>query len=722
MDWSQSQVSYTVTRDSYRAGAVVKTGQLVLNRNPNNPASLNTRVNPITFRPGRLINVELWNGAAWAQHPMFPVRNSVKPIPPAWNENLLTLDLTCELGYYLNLPEPDEEKLVIPAGGTMPYHTAVQNLLEAGQVPPANIDLPSAWSNHELNFSPPKEGGSWVQMAIDLAEVENQCLYTDSRGIIVSKEVNVNPSSATLSINADSETIDYRPYQEVAAPPHKVTVYGNGRAVDSQTGQVCNTFTVYGNLSGLIENASGRGIISRITECETVNEVTFTDNLGSERTITNVTRTRTLWKKAGFVSEKISPAIQLIKAEEETTESLFDSQGLMFRETKTVREPQIAINPDEEDLQLQLRDSSKVTQDWDISNEQYVEGIRTVVEKSKVRIYPDTEDAYTLQKAQFSDRNWRQKAPERYVYWATEQIPLYLAQPEKVEDEADAYKLVGDPNFVPPTEDLPPAPRTLDSALSENDEQFTGIAEFTEPGGADVRERTYEETLAGYCVSSEQCENNAKTKGAMLWGRNLGSELTIGYRAALLAQDSPLWRIDVIEPAIVDYRDPTGTTLVEKSYRQSFLTDSETWEHTREGLDIAFLGIWIGTSDNAITAPSANPYVQPIIVGTAVVVTDKSLFGATPALAPGTTVYYQSSANTGNFYYEFLEYIVVDNGANPATWGFVMGIVAASTPPAAPYAAPLGVGHEWRVIDAGNSQVTEIWLPNGAATAWIQEF
>jgi hypothetical protein len=187
----------------------------------------------------------------------------------------------------------------------------------------------------------------------------------------------------------------------------------------------------------------------------------------------------------------------------------------------------------------------------------------------------------------------------------------------------------------------------------------------------------------------------------------------------LLQSYEPLWRLDVIEPAIVDYRNGT---VIEQSYRQSYLTDAETWEHSLDGLDIAYLGIWIGTSPSAIAAPTGSPYTQPVIVGTAQFTSNKSIFAATPLELPGTTFFYRNLSPSGIIYHESLDYEVAGDGTTPSTWKFIRGVVAASVSPTAPYGVPLGVDHEWRVINSANSQISEVWVPNRNATAWIREF
>lgn len=606
-EWTNSQKSYSVGWDSFSAGGCTKTGNLVLVRRYDNPESLNSRKNFTRWRPGSEVNIQLWSqpSNSWVQHPLFPLLISKRPLPPSLETGELTLDLTCELGYRLTLPEPDEEILEIPSGGSMTYRQAVINLLIAGQIPAEKISIPTTGWTNSLNFSPSKEGGgSWVQMAIDFAEAENQILYTNSAGLVTSRPFDYAPTNAQITIEAADTLPDgYEPFQQDDFPPHKACVTGVGREFSSTNNPLTTVSESYGSVNGLAENVYGYGLISRVNETRQWGPLLGPGNLDTGETVETIIRTT--FRIGVLVSGKINPKLQLVRAEEKTTNRYFNTKGLLYYERTTTTAPAITLNPKITSNLLTHKTSNEQTITWEINEDDAIQSIRTVERSPKITIYPDTADPYTLKQSRLSTQNWI-SVGNTYSYSATELIPAYKANPELVDNEDEAYSLTADPDFIPPIENLPPAPTSFDSGQGESETQFEDCAEFEDPGGSNGQIRTKRWALSAPVSSETQCLNNARAKGVLTWGRHSGQAIQIALTTELLPLDYPLFRIDIIEPAIIDFR--TGGTI-EPSARYSYLADATTWEHTPDSLEIAIAGIWIGTSEGPNTGPGTTPYV-----------------------------------------------------------------------------------------------------------------
>lgn len=137
-------------------------------------------------------------------------------------------------------------------------------------------------------------------------------------------------------------------------------------------------------------------------------------------------------------------------------------------------------------------------------------------------------------------------------------------------------------------------------------------------------------------------------------------------------------------------RTATGTAVAGTTYPLSVQFTDSTSLSLSQSVDIEALG-----------APET------------VTIAAKADFGNATTEADGTIGYFSTTTASGAILSEGLEY-----SANAGAWGFLEGIVNATTAPAAPYAAPLGIGHTWRHVDATGTTVIATYVPNGDLTGW----
>lgn len=550
------------------------------------------RVRRDLWRPGRVINAEFFVNGAWLPHPMFPAQILIEPAPPTAANPSLVLELGCKLAYLMGGDVPDGDESGIATGTATNLSDVAERLLIAGGLTAPEISLTADWG-YSIAYPSAKDGGTYIDQAAALAEAANRVIYQGKDGIIRDRPIFDFNQSAALTITIGQDEAREEPSQEASPPPTKARAVANGTNVTSPTGGVSNTAVIDGPVSGIVPGGSGTAIIVQTTFSESYNE--------TNPDAYTISRTNRIDRIAAAISSKISPAGQLVLAEEAFETEIYDAQKRLTSFQRDVIYPRVAVVPEvESNLLGRVIYGRRIQTVYNYSTDDEIERITTEEWAIKRLIYPETTDPFTERTSRLHVERW-DKDNGKDIYTASELFPLAQINPDAIEEEEDAYRLTADPGATPPDPRTPrPAVQTYQRPGNESQFQIEGEKNFAHPGGniGRDRERTWQIDPG---ISQAQLEDIALVKGALAWGRAQSRILELPVSPALAAIDYPNWRIDITYPARIDRI--TAATL-DPARTETYLVDSMVWTHTGDEARALLMLAWAGTvSGGSITPP-----------------------------------------------------------------------------------------------------------------------
>lgn len=551
----------------------------------------NPRIRRDLWRPGQLINADFLLGGIWRSHPMFPAQIMREPPPPGLGP--LTLELGCKLAYLIAQDEPDGDVSDVELGVDTNLSTIARRFLIAGGVPISEIGLTSDWG-YEVSYPIPKsDGDSYIQWASKLAEAANRVLFQDRFGVIRDRPVFDFSQSASVVITHGQDESELVSSQEEVGPPNVARVVANGKSM-TLAATTDSLSTIVGPVSGIAPGLAGVGPIVQTAYSETYDETDPSSFL--------IVRRNTIARIAAAVSKKISPANQLITAEDSTETLIYDEKRRLVSHEVSIDYPRVAVAPEvDTNLITPIIGAKRTTTEYAYSALDEVDRVEIRNFSCKRFIFEATTDKFGEKEVSRADQRWS-KVNGQDIYSASDLKNLADVNPDEVEEEEDAYRLVADPRVTPPDPRTPRPQVQLYQRPGDGDQvQLEGVCNFAHPGGnlGKSRQRVWE-VYPG--ISEAQLQAIAKAKGALVWGRASAETLTLPLRVDMAAIDFPNWRIDIIRPE----RTNRLTGLQISAARQDvYLVDSMVWTHTGEAGSALLMLAWAGTVDNAgvITPP-----------------------------------------------------------------------------------------------------------------------
>ncbi|BAS55384.1 hypothetical protein NIES2135_53310 [Leptolyngbya boryana NIES-2135] len=269
-DWSRSLVSFDAGQDQRsNSGLILTTGTLELGNVIGIPGSLNPRSADGRNRWWRGQLVEIWvtdSTGTEVKHRHGHLYILKAPLPP--QNGILRLELGCILSLR-NFAQPDDDKSgVVP--GNVTNRTAIVNSLLSAAGCPNCVD---AIDDYPLRTRQPKQGGSYVDQAGQIAFGGLKSLYQDGNGLIraVSNRLNYGGSSTAIEIGHDE--VSYEASEGSETPCEVIKCVGVLKKLTDNWGTEENFSEEYGPAS-VVNPSAGSDIIllRRVETKETRNE------------------------------------------------------------------------------------------------------------------------------------------------------------------------------------------------------------------------------------------------------------------------------------------------------------------------------------------------------------------------------------------------------------------------------------------------------------------
>ena len=583
-DWSLGIGEFIGGNDGISiSGIIAFTGTIQIFQVLGLPENLNPRLNPSRFRQGQTINIEVWNGSIWKQHPRGSLRILVDPAPANGGEPL-TISVGCWLAYAAGL-QPDDDQSGIEVGAGQNTAAVATRLLEAAGIPSAAIDL-GTWTN-TIDWPLQKDGGGgFVGQAGSLAYADgHRFIYTDPVGIIRSQQLSMNPAVAadltvTLGVN---DVTDFLPTQDPFTPVENVRVSGQGFGVEVTPNNIVSDPDVITEpRSVYIEGAAGDTSTTTTrsfaygtpdTPEEDLPELDFGAPYFSaagkywlwERTVVEMPRVALI----PSAEEDLFPFSSVFTVETEL--HIFNEVSKRLEHTiRSYRIPNRALYPNRiviSDTGRTTAERDEVVYEYD-NREVLIRRVRTQ-QKATILITDEPDEPVGLDIAELEETEWEERSPEIWVEKNKGRTAIGTntqgAKPTSLRAKRSGSNLNN-----PPSTEFWPDPNQL------KEKHYTGEATWVHPGGATGLNRFLLLTVEpGF--SNALCEQIAQTEVLLFEGRRLGHLIPLEITNALLDTNKPMLRIDVVAP--------------EGTYK--FIGDTLSFAHTQTNASALVNGIWL---------------------------------------------------------------------------------------------------------------------------------
>lgn len=259
-DWSDFLTDLEYGYGSiFESGLSTISGSLQVIEHPDNPSSINPRINPTLWKPGQTVNVEVEDDSGnWVQAASLLIGGSVA-LP---SNGVLTVPLTCKLGY-LQQKSFEGDESGIEVGEAINSAELAERLLKAVGFSDAELNL-GTW-DYDINYPLSKADlGSYIDQAGSLAWSNNcRFIMQDPSGVIVSGIWN-KTDPPVVSFTYGQESI-FEPLTEPLEPVERVVVSGKGFDIQELPTEISNTVSIIDAASNYSSGGVGTVTIS-VTE------------------------------------------------------------------------------------------------------------------------------------------------------------------------------------------------------------------------------------------------------------------------------------------------------------------------------------------------------------------------------------------------------------------------------------------------------------------------
>lgn len=593
-DWSAHRVAFDVgfeQRDS--SGLFLVTGQLELMPLEVNPESLNPRDNRARWHRGQVIEITCADQSGI----LVPHRHGrlyllKAPQPPSSTNRNLTLELGCILALQ-SFAQADNDASGVRLG-TSASRTDIINALLTRAGCPRLID---PITEFPLNYPLPKQGGSWVEQAGQIAYSAGFGLYQDRLGQIRARSLRTPPLQAPLlEITEGQDEIDggYEPLSGSEIPVEKAIAAGVRTELADNT-QSTTFYSEVGGPANAINSAYSGWVIQRVSR-------------GTEAIDETGRKSQEVVEEAAGLVYPFSRAGQLgLTFSSRSTSSELYAEGLLkAQRTATTRPLEAIAGSWIESLSAQERTiAAGFEASSETLTEYYYDGAK--------RVRKIVETSYTVAAAIAGSRNpiafqdclskvaesqtireWFEFGPG-WKYRETRKRGVAFTQ--RIENPGEtitqtffSLQIEEEKTQASTQGNAPPASEGPPGRYTQTEKPISGSASFALGGNTESqRERVWS---VDYANTSEQLREIAEWEGALLVGRNQGQIIQIPLLDDLLFSDDPLPTLRVIE------RDGTEVW---------YQADTVKITHDQTRAIAGATGVWLGSRSAAAIAAGLPP-------------------------------------------------------------------------------------------------------------------
>jgi hypothetical protein len=566
-------------------GLIVVTATLEILPIPAAPESINPLDNPGRWSPGTSVRVEVRNDAGtFVQHPqghLFILEEPEFPEPGGF----ITLQLGCRLAWH-NSFEFDDDATGVVIGTPTNAADVAEAMLIRNEIPDSAIALTSPWP-YALTVPEGKgSGGSFISQAGALAYCNDwRYLYVDVAGDVVNGALDLTIGSPVITITLGQNDVLYRAVQVEDSPPNLVRVAGQGTVATEGEKPIVEVIEVEGDRSQFeVGNIScpGSGVISRTTNitdwtipaAPAAIQYISTSRLEAPRSAVAV-------DPNGSTSMTSPCGLLTWKTEETVTRYNQDPllpYGRLINKITTTRQRRFTFTTNvQPGLDFATVKIVTETPTYAADGETIAE-IKVEEEQAKGILDKTSEDPLTVLDVRTDFTRWRQVGNNR---WQKTEFTKYPKALRNSSPESSSFAVATSANTSTTSTgaNQPPKAEFWDAGAITNDQEFSGEAPYTLPGGNNGRTRKKLETLE-FAFSDEQCQRVALKHIGLIAGRHRGALVEFPLSTALLTAP-PLFPFDVVMP---------------DGEIRHYLCDGLAFEHEAEGAKVLGVGVLVGTT------------------------------------------------------------------------------------------------------------------------------
>jgi hypothetical protein len=613
-NWSRAYISFDANQDKRdRVGLIRTTGTLKLGMVNNPPESMNPRLNQSRWFRGQRVIIDLTDSSrAYVRHLFGCLYIIAEPQPP----DPTTPEITLQLGCWLTLrdfaqPSDDVSGANLNPVSPTPRHTIANNLLSAAGCPPLLDLIPE----HPIPYPVPKESGSYVALAGEVAYGGRMALYQNNQGEIRARSLDTTISTPAITIRIGKDEIAYKPSEGSETPAEVVTCVGVGLDLTDNWGEtIHDPEETYGDAAAISEDSYGRALLRRVEAVDRVDA-------------TSETKIITVWEPAGVIvpGSKDSGLVISDDSIEIKTYEPGPEGRLLTIEKRTNQALGKAIS----EFYSQIQDSKKWKDGaYRIDGNNPIQAERTlttytysatgVVEKITIETWEPkgryAADDYVELIAKdgagnpqdpfpsgYSEIRYEEIRPGTWKKTETDQVPptnLKFKSGVTAAQRIARRTVLSGGTYKTSTstsgQEQPPAAERRSPRYGQKEKPLKGKAKFQITPNAN-QEREHSPIEIKTATSETQLEQIAYTEGTLLIGRKQGQRIQLPVTDAILATTAPLPEWRAVEP--------DGSTLI-------FQADAMSFSHDAQRAIVGAEGIWLGT----IPAPTiGNPTPSPAL-------------------------------------------------------------------------------------------------------------
>jgi len=599
VNYDEYLIDFSIGFESWQQGKGIlkKSGELKIGSIRNGRA-IDPRDNQ-DFAPGNEVTIQVRRWITFGEFIPHPLAGkllilsppTIEPIvssaPVVEGNLILSIPVGCALNYYTS-NQPDDDKSEVILGVSKPVAEIIQNILLAGNVPPANIGGTIAGgsvftSPFTINFPLPKQSSGFVDLAGELTycTAAPGYLYCDNENNIQIKELDLDAGS-TITVTLGVNDREYVPQLDGSLPPLKVRAVGIKKQAIRDSECQTSRFEIPDILKQSSEickyEYGGHNIIVNLPPAE--NELLG----GKSIYMTGYRVVRSESETQGFIESAWRLTTRVINYKVFFELNLLYEYIQEFNVRGVVAPDLTDQTPLNSGYDYILEKSRVEFTEYNYDNLGNVKELLINEWQCKVAIskdsFTDPYDAQAFTLAHSRDYrgrwkakggNWTEEVVERKSRALVEQ-----GFTESDRSSATPYDLVPTVESRTAISDtgqtVPPKPETWNGLESEQEEQLEGIAEFTNGKG--------ELTITvPYAFTVQQLEKLAQFEGEIVWGR--------AYQYLIEC-----------DPTLMQYQQsPVPIVRVHGAgENRVFMADSIQWYHQKNQDYVGFAGVYLGGS------------------------------------------------------------------------------------------------------------------------------
>ncbi|NEQ52031.1 MAG: hypothetical protein F6K11_18140, partial [Leptolyngbya sp. SIO3F4] len=268
-DWSDAvnllSVNYTSLEDSSNRGQIQVEATLELTNAYGLPESTNPRTNPVRWKVGQNVYIQVRNSTNTAFIDTWFSRLFIvaEPSAPSLPDSILSIELGCLLRWHTSF-QLDRDASGITLGTAENSSAVASRLLQASDIVPSNISL-NSWE-YSLDYPFGKDTNSFAEQAGELAWCnDGRILYQNVAGSITDKQLSLTPNSEITTVTIGTNDIVWQPLPDPQQPPETTKCAGAGQDLSTLSNPDVNVVPTTGDFSDYVPGAVGSGTIRRVT-------------------------------------------------------------------------------------------------------------------------------------------------------------------------------------------------------------------------------------------------------------------------------------------------------------------------------------------------------------------------------------------------------------------------------------------------------------------------